>query len=148
MWQLHSNPFEWSTSNPTQMSPTKITSKPLFIMSSGFLMDHSKNTIGMDLIIIFIYLFIFLPLMPTNGMGHMFFWPNAWNVVTVEWVSTPHVTLFHMQSVCKELKGFAINFMSLIEILSFATNHYATNMQLVVVCNYLGHVCNYKFGIV
>jgi hypothetical protein len=32
--------------------------------------------------------------------------------------------------------------------LVIATSHYATNMQLVVVCNYLGHVCNYKFGIV
>jgi histone deacetylase 1/2 len=37
---------------------------------------------------------------------------------------------------------------SLLEILSFATSHYATDMQLIVVCNYLGHVCNYKFGIV
>jgi hypothetical protein len=37
---------------------------------------------------------------------------------------------------------------SLLEILSFATNHYATCMQLVVVCNYFGHVYNYKFGIV
>jgi hypothetical protein len=37
---------------------------------------------------------------------------------------------------------------SLLEILSFATSHYATGMQLVVVCNYLSHVCNYKFGIV
>jgi hypothetical protein len=35
---------------------------------------------------------------------------------------------------------------SLLEILSFATNQYATGMQLVVICNYLGHVCN--FGIV
>jgi len=35
-----------------------------------------------------------------------------------------------------------------LEILSFATNHYATGMQLVVICNYLGDVCNYKFGIV
>jgi hypothetical protein len=32
--------------------------------------------------------------------------------------------------------------------MSFATNHYAIGMQLVVICNYLGHVCNYKFGIV
>jgi hypothetical protein len=31
--------------------------------------------------------------------------------------------------------------MSLLEILSFATNHYATSMQLVV-------ICNYKFSIV
>jgi hypothetical protein len=38
--------------------------------------------------------------------------------------------------------------MSLLEILLFATSHYATNMQLVVVCNYLGDVCDYKFGIV
>jgi hypothetical protein len=36
----------------------------------------------------------------------------------------------------------------LLEILSFATNHYAIGMQLVVICNYLGHVRNYKFGIV
>ncbi len=35
-----------------------------------------------------------------------------------------------------------------LEILSFATNHYATGMQLVIVCNYIGHVSNYKFGIV
>jgi len=37
---------------------------------------------------------------------------------------------------------------TLLKILSFATNHYATSMQLVVVCNYLGHVYNYKFGVV
>ncbi len=37
---------------------------------------------------------------------------------------------------------------TLLEILSFATSHYATSMQLVVICNYLSHVCNYKFGIV
>jgi hypothetical protein len=37
---------------------------------------------------------------------------------------------------------------ALLEILSVATNHYATGMQLVVVCNYFGHVYNYKFGIV
>jgi hypothetical protein len=36
----------------------------------------------------------------------------------------------------------------LLEIMSFATSHYATRMQLVVVYNYLDHVCNYKFGIV
>jgi hypothetical protein len=42
---------------------------------------------------------------------------------------------------------FAYEF-TLLEILSFATIHYATSMQLVVVCNYLGHVCNYKFGII
>jgi len=36
----------------------------------------------------------------------------------------------------------------LLKILSFATSHYATNMQLVIVCNYFGHVCNDKFGIV
>jgi len=38
--------------------------------------------------------------------------------------------------------------LTLLEILSFTTNHYATGMQLVVICNYLGHVCNYKFDIV
>jgi hypothetical protein len=37
---------------------------------------------------------------------------------------------------------------SLLESMSFATTHYATNMQLVVVYNYFGHVCTYKFGIV
>jgi hypothetical protein len=37
---------------------------------------------------------------------------------------------------------------ALLEILSFVTSHYAIGMQLVIVCNYLGHVCNYKFGIV
>ncbi len=37
---------------------------------------------------------------------------------------------------------------TLLEILSVATNHYVTSMQLVVICNYLGLICNYKFGIV
>jgi hypothetical protein len=37
---------------------------------------------------------------------------------------------------------------SLLEILSFVTSHYATCMQLIIICNYLSHVCNYKFGIV
>jgi hypothetical protein len=36
---------------------------------------------------------------------------------------------------------------TLLNFLSFATSHYATGMQLVVICNYLGDVCNYKFGI-
>jgi len=36
---------------------------------------------------------------------------------------------------------------TLLEILSFATSHYAINMQLIIVCNYVGHICNYKFGI-
>ncbi len=40
------------------------------------------------------------------------------------------------------------NHRSLLEILSFATSHYVTGMQLLVICNYLGHVCNYKFSIV
>jgi len=44
--------------------------------------------------------------------------------------------------------GYLSRGVTLLEILSFATSHYATGMQLVVVCNYLGHVCNYKFGIV
>jgi hypothetical protein len=38
--------------------------------------------------------------------------------------------------------------LSLLEILSFATSHYAIDMQLVVICNYFDHVYNYKFGIV
>jgi predicted GIY-YIG superfamily endonuclease len=41
-----------------------------------------------------------------------------------------------------------INLTSLLEILSFATSHYATGMQMVVVCNYLSHICNYNFSIV
>ncbi len=40
------------------------------------------------------------------------------------------------------------NGLTLLKILSFTTSHYATGMQLLVVCNYLGHVCNYKFSIV
>jgi hypothetical protein len=36
---------------------------------------------------------------------------------------------------------------SLLEILSIGTSHYATGMQLVVIYNYLNHVCNYKFSI-
>jgi hypothetical protein len=43
---------------------------------------------------------------------------------------------------------FILDMVTLLEILSFATSHYATGMQMVVVCNYLGHVCNYKFSIV
>jgi hypothetical protein len=50
---------------------------------------------------------------------------------------------FHMHT----FNIYALILMGL-EILSFAINHYATGMQLVVICNYLGHVCNYKFGIV
>ncbi len=46
------------------------------------------------------------------------------------------------------MKDLELDPISLLEILLFATSHYATDMQLVVVCNYLGHVCNYKFGIV
>ncbi len=37
---------------------------------------------------------------------------------------------------------------TILKILSFATSRYATGMQLVIVCNYFGRVCNYKFGIV
>jgi hypothetical protein len=37
---------------------------------------------------------------------------------------------------------------TLLEILSFATSHYVTGMQLIVICNYLSDLCNYKFGIV
>jgi hypothetical protein len=48
----------------------------------------------------------------------------------------------------KEALVATFSFHSLLKILSFTTSHYATGMQLVVVCNYLGHVCNYKFGIV
>ncbi len=43
---------------------------------------------------------------------------------------------FSFMEVDKEL------YITLLEILSYATSQYATGMQLVVVCNYLGHVCN------
>jgi len=56
------------------------------------------------------------------------------------------VTVFQFQYATT---GASIKFMvSLLEILSFATSHYTTGMQLVVVYNYLGHVYDYKFGIV
>jgi hypothetical protein len=32
---------------------------------------------------------------------------------------------------------------ALLKFLSFTTSHYATGMQLVVVCKYFGHVCNH-----
>ncbi len=51
-----SNGFEWNTSNPTQMPPTKITTKPLVTMSNGLLVDHSRITIGMEIIVIIIFL--------------------------------------------------------------------------------------------
>jgi hypothetical protein len=44
--------------------------------------------------------------------------------------------------------GIHFQLFSLLEIMLFATNHYATSMQLVVVYNYFNHICNYKFGIV
>jgi hypothetical protein len=53
-----SNGFEWNTSNPTQMSPTEITTKPLLILSNGLLVDHSRITIGVDLIVILFYFLI------------------------------------------------------------------------------------------
>jgi hypothetical protein len=43
-------------------------------------------------------------------MGHIFFYQVL--RITMEWASTPHATIFHMQSFYKVLKGFAINFMS------------------------------------
>jgi hypothetical protein len=58
-----------STSNPTQMSPTEITTKPLVSMSSGLLVDYSRNIISMDLIVIF---YFFSLLLPASGMGHIF----------------------------------------------------------------------------
>jgi hypothetical protein len=36
----------------------------------------------------------------------------------------------------------------LVEILSFATNHYAIGVHLALVCNYISHVCSCKFNIV
>jgi hypothetical protein len=51
------------------MSPTKITAKPLVTMSSGLLVDHSRNIIRMDLIVMFCFS---SSLLPTNGMGHIF----------------------------------------------------------------------------
>jgi hypothetical protein len=46
------------------------------------------------------------------------------------------------------MKFFKGKGLALLEILSFVTSHYAIGMQLVVICNYLGHVCNYKFRII
>jgi hypothetical protein len=46
----------------------------------------------------------------------------------------------------RDLKTWKL--VTLLKILSFATSHYATSMQLVVVYNYPSHVCNFKFGIV
>jgi hypothetical protein len=71
----------------------EITIKPSINMSNGPLMDHSRNTNGMDLII------IFFTLLPTNEMGHTFFSPSAWNAITMEWASIPRATLFHMYKV-------------------------------------------------
>jgi len=79
LWQLHSNPFEWNTSNPAQMSPTKITTKPLVIMYNGLLTDHSRNTIGMDLIVIFILFYFLVVAYRWNG-SHVFF-TSAWNAI-------------------------------------------------------------------
>jgi hypothetical protein len=68
----------------------EITTKPSITMSDGLLMDHSRNTIGMNLIVIFFTLLL------ANEMGHTFFKPSAWNAITMEWASIPRATLFHM----------------------------------------------------
>jgi hypothetical protein len=44
----------------------EITTKPSITMSDGLLMDHSRNTIGMNLIVIFFTLLL------ANEMGHTF----------------------------------------------------------------------------
>jgi hypothetical protein len=57
----------------------------------------------------------------------------------------------HVETTFMVVKTFGATIIlldALLEILSFATSHYAIGMQLIVVYNYLGHVCNYKFGIV
>ncbi len=41
--------------------------------------------------------------------------------------------------------GNVDHLLTLLEILSFATSHYATGMQLNVVYNYLGHVLQLQF---
>jgi hypothetical protein len=85
---------------------------------------------------------------PTPSLcGHQWNWHNT---CILQWIlfswsthlsgSFPKVWNIH------EL--FELGMDALLEILSFATSHYATSMQLVVVCNYLGHICNYKFSIV
>lgn len=33
-------------------------------------------------------------------------------------------------------------------MISFATNHYVTTMQLNVLCNYMDHASKYKIGII
>jgi hypothetical protein len=64
----------------------------------------------------------------------------VWSVICG--FSTLEVHMHH------QLPPYHGHLQTLLEILSFATSHYATSMQLVVICNYLGHVWNYKFGIV
>jgi hypothetical protein len=87
----------------------EIITKPLVTMSNGLLMDHSRNTIGMDLVVIKNKLK--LPLLLDNAMGHTIFWLNAWNAIIVEWACIPHVQLHFTCKVFAKLKGFAISFM-------------------------------------
>jgi hypothetical protein len=50
---------------------------------------------------------------------------------------------FHLSTTWQMIKTFPsmVPYHTLLEIMLFATNHYAVGMQLVV-------ICNYKFGIV
>jgi hypothetical protein len=59
-----------------------------------------------------------------------------------------HLELHYPNQMGKNIGFTFVTLDTLLEILSFATSHYVIGMQLVVVCNYLGHVCNYKFGII
>ncbi len=52
------------------------------------------------------------------------------------------------QKLVNACRNLSMKKISLLKILSFVTSHYVIGMQLVIVCNCLGHVCNYKFGIV
>jgi len=68
-------------------------------MSNGLLVDHSRNTIGMHLIVIIFKIKNSHYCLPVEWVT--FFLLSAWNAITMEWASTPHATLFHMQSLCK-----------------------------------------------
>jgi hypothetical protein len=74
------------------------------------------------------------PKLMANGRFHIW-WP-------LKWIQCLEV---NREAFCLVANG---RFQALLEILFFATNQYATCMQLVIVCDYFGHVCNYKFHIV
>jgi hypothetical protein len=75
-------------------------------MSNGILMDHSKNTIGMDLSV------IFFTLLHANETGHIFLTKCLECNYNGMGLHSPCNFISHVKNVCKKLKGFVINFMS------------------------------------